>query len=65
MSNNGKPTALQSDTELAASAFESMLTPEEDNVENVLEEQDVAQEEVIEDDSEFVEDELMKIDQVL
>ena len=58
MSNNGKPTALQSDTELAASAFESMLTPEEDNVENVLEEQDVAQEEVIEDDSEFVEDEL-------
>ena len=58
MSNNGKPTALQSDTELAASAFESMLTPEEDNVENVLEEQDVAQEEVIEDDSEFIEDEL-------
>jgi len=58
MSNNGKPTALQSDTELAASAFESILTPEEDNVENVLEEQDVAQEEVIEDDSEFVEDEL-------
>ena len=52
MSNNGKPTALQSDTELAASAFESMLTPEEDNVENVLEEQDVAQEEVIEDDQE-------------
>ena len=58
MSNNGKPTALQSDTELAASAFESMLTPEEDNVENVLEEQDVAQEEVIEDDSEFVDEEL-------
>ena len=58
MSNNGKPTALQSDTELAASAFESILTPEEDNVENVLEEQDVAQEEVIEDDSEFLEDEL-------
>ena len=58
MSNNGKPTALQSDTELAASAFESILTPEEDNVEDVLEEQDVAQEEVIEDDSEFVEDEL-------
>jgi predicted HNH restriction endonuclease len=58
MSNNGKPTALQSDTELAASAFESILTPEEDNVEDVLEEQDVAQEEVIEDDSEFVEDKL-------
>ena len=58
MSNNGKPTALQSDTQLAASAFESILTPEEDNVEDVLEEQDVAQEEVIEDDSEFVEDEL-------
>jgi len=58
MSNNGKPTALQSDTELAASAFESILTPEEDNVEDVLEEQDVAQEEVIEDDSEFLEDEL-------
>ena len=58
MSNNGKPTALQSDTELAASVFESILTPEEDNVENVLEEQDVAQEEVIEDDSEFIEDEL-------
>lgn len=58
MSNNGKPTALQSDTELAASVFESILTPEEDNVEDVLEEQDVAQEEVIEDDSEFLEDEL-------
>tara|TARA_R110001606_G_scaffold6581_2_gene29466 strand:- start:511 stop:1512 length:1002 start_codon:yes stop_codon:yes gene_type:complete len=58
MSNNGKPTALQSDTELAASAFESILTPAKDNVEDVLEEQDVAQEEVIEDDSEFVEDEL-------
>lgn len=58
MSNNGKPTALQSDTELAASAFESILTPEGDNVEDVLEEQDVAQEEVIEDDSEFLEDEL-------
>jgi hypothetical protein len=58
MSNNGKPTALQSDTELAASVFESILTPEEDNVEDVLEEQDVVQEEVIEDDSEFIEDEL-------
>jgi len=58
MSNNGKPTALQSDTDLAASVFESILTPEEDNVEDAVEEQDVAEEEVIEDDSEFVDEEL-------
>jgi hypothetical protein len=58
MSNNGKPTALQSDTDLAASAFASILAPEEDNVKDAVEEQDVVEEEVIEDDSEFVEDEI-------
>ena len=28
MSNNGKPTALQTEGELATSAFESFLTPQ-------------------------------------
>ena len=32
MSNNGKPTALQTDGELATSAFESFLTPQEEKV---------------------------------
>ena len=32
MSNNGKPTALQTDLENTTFAFESFLTPEEDKV---------------------------------
>ncbi len=55
MSNNGKPTALQTDNEVATSMFESFLTPEEDKVEEAVIEE-VAEEEVIEDDSEYVEE---------
>ena len=57
MSNNGKPTALQTDNEVTTSMFESFLTPEEDKVDEAVIEE-VAEEEVIEDDSEFVEDEI-------
>ena len=35
MSNNAKPTALQSDIDKAASSFESFLTPEEEAPENI------------------------------
>jgi len=48
MSNNGKPTALQTDRELATTAFESFLTPEEDKVEEAVTTEVV--EEVIEED---------------
>ena len=48
MSNNGKPTALQTDNEVAASMFESFLTPEEDKVEDaVTETEEVVEEEVL------------------
>lgn len=57
MSNNGKPTALQTDNEVTTSMFESFLTPEEDKVDEAVIEE-VAEEEVIEDDSEFVENEI-------
>ena len=57
MSNNGKPTALQTDNEVTTSMFESFLTPEEDKVDEAVIEE-VAEEEVIENDSEFVEDEI-------
>ena len=70
MSNNGKPTALQTDSEIAATMFESFLTPEEDKVEEAVTETEEAAEEVfeeelespetleedVEDDEEFVEE---------
>ena len=53
MSNNGKPTALQTDKEVAASMFESFLTPEEDKVEDaVTETEEVTEEEVLEEELE-------------
>jgi hypothetical protein len=53
MSNNGKPTALQTDKEVAASMFESFLTPEEDKVEEaVTETKEVVEEEVLEEELE-------------
>ena len=55
MSNNGKPTALQTDNEVTTSMFESFLTPEEDKVDEAVIEE-VAEEKVIEDDSEYVEE---------
>lgn len=58
MSNNGKPTALQTDSEIAATMFESFLTPEEDKVEEAVTETEEAAEEVIEDESEFVDEEI-------
>ena len=57
MSNNGKPTALQTDNEVAASMFESFLTPEEDKVEDaVTETEEVVEEEVLEEELESFED---------
>ena len=56
MSNNGKPTALQTDMDKTASAFESFLTPEEDKVEETVEEQEVVEEEYSEDDEEIFDD---------
>ena len=53
MSNNGKPTALQTDNEVAASMFESFLTPEEEKVEDaVTETEEVVEEEVLEEELE-------------
>ena len=57
MSNNGKPTALQTDKEVAASMFESFLTPEEEKVEDaVTETEEVVEEEVLEEELEPSED---------
>ena len=50
MSNNGKPTALQSELEIAVSSFEGFLTPEEDKVEEAVIEQEVVEEEVLEEE---------------
>jgi hypothetical protein len=47
MSNNGKPTALQTDNEVAASMFESFLTPKEDKVEYAVTETEEAVEEEV------------------
>jgi len=62
MSNNGKPTALQTDKEVAASMFESFLTPEEDKVEDaVTETEEVVEEEVLEEElepSEYLEEDV-------
>ena len=52
MSNNGKPTALQTDSEIAATMFESFLTPEEDKVEEAVTETEEAAEEVFEEELE-------------
>ena len=57
MSNNGKPTALQTDNEVAASMFESFLTPEEDKVEDaVTETEEAVEEEVLAEELEPSED---------
>jgi len=48
MSNNGKPTALQTEGELATSAFESFLTPQEETVKEAVTNE--VEEEVIEED---------------
>ena len=57
MSNNGKPTALQTDNEVATSMFESFLTPEEDKVEDaVTETEEVVEEEVLAEELETPED---------
>ena len=56
MSNNGKPTALQTDMDKTASAFESFLTPEEDKVEETVEEQEVVEEEYSDDEEEISDD---------
>lgn len=52
MSNNGKPTALQTDSEIAATMFESFLTPEEEKVEEAVAETEEAVEEVFEEELE-------------
>jgi hypothetical protein len=53
MSNNGKPTALQTEGELATSAFESFLAPEEDTQEEA----------VIEEAEEVIEPEIDELDE--
>ena len=55
MSNNGKPTALQTDSEIAATMFESFLTPEEDKVQEAVTETEKAAEEVFEEELESFE----------
>ena len=53
MSNNGKPTALQTDSEIAATMFESFLTPEKEKVEEaVAETEEAVEEEVLEEELE-------------
>jgi chromosome segregation ATPase len=56
MSNNGKPTALQTELDKTTTAFESFLTPAEDKVEETVEEQEVVEEEYSEDDEEIFDD---------
>jgi|TARA_X000001316_G_C921631_1_gene36137 hypothetical protein len=52
MSNNGKPTALQSELETAVSSFEGFLTPEEDKVEEPVNEETIEEvEEPLEEES--------------
>ena len=67
MSNNGKPTALQTEGELATSAFESFLAPEEDTQEEaVIEEVEEVIEPEVEDfeeqDEELVDEEELEYD---
>jgi hypothetical protein len=56
MSNNGKPTALQTELDKTTAAFESFLTPEEDKVEETVEETQVVEEEYSDDDEEIFDD---------
>ena len=63
MSNNGKPTALQTENEKATLMFESFLTPEEDKVEETVAEQEVAEEEVLEAETDELEENL-EVDEV-
>ena len=53
MSNNGKPTALQTELDKTTTAFESFLTPEEDKVEETVEETQVVEEEYLESEEEI------------
>jgi len=53
MSNNGKPTALQTELDKTTTAFESFLTPEEDKVEKTVEETQVVEEEYLESEEEI------------
>ena len=67
MSNNGKPTALQTDGESTTSAFESFLAPEEDTQEEaVIEEVEESVEPEVEDfeeqDEELVDEEELEYD---
>ena len=67
MSNNGKPTALQTEGELATSAFESFLAPEEDTQEEAVidEVEEVIEpevEEFDEQDEELVDEEELEFD---
>jgi hypothetical protein len=67
MSNNGKPTALQTEGELATSAFESFLAPEEDTQEEaVIEEAEESIEPEVDDfdeqDEELVDEEELEYD---
>ena len=67
MSNNGKPTALQTDGESTTSAFESFLAPEEDTQEEaVIEEVEESIEPEVEDfeeqDEELVDEEELEYD---
>ena len=66
MSNNGKPTALQTEGELATSAFESFLAPEEDTQEEaVIEEAESIEPEIDEfeeQDEELVDEEELEFD---
>ena len=67
MSNNGKPTALQTEGELATSAFESFLAPEEDKQEEaVIEEAEESIEPEVDDfdeqDEELVDEEELEYD---
>ena len=57
MAITDKPTALQTDREVATSMFESFLTPEEDKVEEAVIEQEVVEEEVLEEEPELSEEE--------
>jgi hypothetical protein len=56
MSNNGKPTALQTELDKTTTAFESFLTPEEDKVEETVAEQEVVEEEYTEGEEEISDD---------
>ena len=67
MSNNGKPTALQTDGETTTSAFESFLAPEEDTQEEAVidEVEEVIEpevEEFEEQDEELVDEEELEYD---